>query len=111
MKKLIVVLAGVGAVIALRSVARQKMQQHCMQMASRCKQMMAGQSGEHGQPAAMPEHCKEMMAAQPGDGERAETREHAEEEARQFAGNGGAVETACVPAPPPPRPEDWATAT
>ena len=92
MKKLIVVLAGVGAVIALRPVARRKMREHCTQMAARCKQMMAGQSGEHGQAAAMPDHCKEIMATHQPHGETAETREHAQEEARQLAGVGEAVE-------------------
>jgi hypothetical protein len=97
MKKAIVVLAAVGAVIGLRQViprVARKMREHCQQMAAKCKQMMAGQSGERGEAAGMPEHCKQMAAHFRGHGDLAETRERSEEEAPQFVGQGQAVGTA-----------------
>jgi hypothetical protein len=90
MKKLIVGLAAVGALIALRPVARRKMREHCERMASKCKEMMASQPGQH-EAAGMRERCQEMMAAHKGHDEAAETGEHSEQEAPQFAGNAEAV--------------------
>ena len=90
MKKLIVGLAAVGALIALRPVAGRKMREHCERMASKCREMMASQPGEHGA-AGMRERCQEMMAAHTGQGEKAETSEHPEPEAPQFVGSGEAV--------------------
>ena len=64
MKKLIIGLAALGVVLAVRPLvkrkAAQKMREHCKQMAAKCKEMMA-QSGA-GDAAGMPEHCKEMAA-------------------------------------------------
>ena len=63
MKKLIIALAAIGAVLALRPVVTRKarsMREHCEQMAAKCKQMM-GQSGG-GEEAGMPEHCEQMAA-------------------------------------------------
>jgi hypothetical protein len=94
MKRAIVGVAAVGAIIALRPVASrisQKMREHCEQMASKCKQMMATQPGQGREGAAMPEHCKEMMARHGGEGEKAKTPERPEQEAPQFAGNREAV--------------------
>jgi len=51
MKKAIVGLSAVGAVVGLRPLARRmshKMREHCRQMAARCKQM-AEQFGGHGE--------------------------------------------------------------
>jgi hypothetical protein len=93
MKKVIVGLAAVGALIALRSVAARgghEMSGHCKGMGAKCKEMMASQSGQHGA-AAMREHCQEKMAAHTGQGDKAETPEHPEPEAPQFVGNGEAV--------------------
>jgi hypothetical protein len=49
MKKAIFGLAAVGAVIGLGPVMKRrighKMREHCKEMAAKCKQMMAGQSG------------------------------------------------------------------
>jgi hypothetical protein len=79
MKKLILGLVAIGAVIALRPVVKrrmvQKMGEHCKQMAARCKQMMAAQGGDRGEAAGRPEHCKEMMGHFEA---RGETREPAE---------------------------------
>ena len=69
MKKLILGLAAVGAVLALRPVIKRRMVQemsaHCRQMAARCKQMM----GDHEETSdreimrqKMREHCEEMPA-------------------------------------------------
>jgi hypothetical protein len=75
MKKVIVGLAAVGAVLALRPVLKhrmvQKMHKHCKQMGPKCKQMMAAQSTGHGEPA--------------------DTRELPEPEAPHFVANGEAV--------------------
>jgi hypothetical protein len=64
MKKLVIALAAVGVVLALRPVlkrkAHSKMREHCKQMAAKCKQMMAQYGG--GEEGEMPEHCKEMAA-------------------------------------------------
>lgn len=91
MKKLIVGLVAIGGIIALRSVAgraSQKMQEHCKQMAGKCKQMMAGQAGEQSE---MREHCEEMMAAHGGHGEKGEAPGHSEQETPQFVADGEAV--------------------
>jgi hypothetical protein len=91
MKKLIVGVVAVGSVLALRPVVKrrmvQKMREHCKQMAGKCKQMMASQSGER---SAMREHCKEM-ASHGANGEEAATPKHSEQEAPQFVGHGEAV--------------------
>jgi hypothetical protein len=53
MKKAIVGVAALGAIIGLRPLARrmaQKMREHCAQMAAQCKQM-AAQAGGRGEPA------------------------------------------------------------
>ena len=91
MKKLIVGLAAIGGIIALRSVAgqaSQKMQEHCKQMAGKCKQMMAGQSAGHSE---MREHCQEMMASHGRNGEEAATPERSAQEAPQSVAGGEAV--------------------
>ena len=73
MKKLIVGLAAVGAVIALRPVVKrrmvQKMREHCKQMAAHCKEMMGAQrggpgdaTGEEAMPQKMREHCGPQAA-------------------------------------------------
>ena len=98
MKKAIFGLAAVGAVIWLGPVVKRrigrKMREHCQQMAVKCKQMMAGQSGERGEAAGMPEHCKQMGAQFRADKEASETRGQSEQEAPQFVGHGQAVGTA-----------------
>jgi hypothetical protein len=77
MKKAIVGVAAVGAVIALRPALKrrllQKMHGHCQQMAPTCRQMMAGQPTERGEAAG--------------------TRQPSEQEAPQFVGSGEAVGT------------------
>lgn len=86
MKKVIVGLGAVGAVIALRGVAKngtQKMREHCKEMAGKCKQTMAGQSGEGAAAAGMPDHCTGMAAQFRGRGAATEEREHREEVAAQ----------------------------
>ncbi len=91
MKKLIVGLFAVGAILALRSAASRSghsMSEHCKQMAGRCKQMMAAQSADRGPTAGMRERCSEMIAAHKGHGETAEAKEHSEQEAPQFVGSG-----------------------
>jgi hypothetical protein len=94
MKKAIFGLATVGAVIALRPVLKrrilQKMQEHCQQMAAKCKQMMAGPSSERGEAAGMPEPCKQMAAQLHREHEAAATREP-EQESPQFVASGEAV--------------------
>jgi len=95
MKKLIVGVAAVGAVMALRPVLKrrmvQKMREHCTQMAGKCKEMMGAQPGAHREASGMPEHCKEVMAAHRAQGESVETSEHSEQEALQFVSRGEAV--------------------
>jgi hypothetical protein len=81
MKKVIVGLGAVGALIALRPVAGRK---HCERMAGKCKQMMASQSGQHSGAPGMREHCQEMMAAHRGHGQKTATHEHPEQKAPQF---------------------------
>ena len=85
MKKVIIGLAAVGVVIALRAVtgrAGQKMSEHCKQMAAKCKEKMA-QFGA-AEEAGTPEHCKEMAAkgkekmAQFQAGQEAPESEHPE---------------------------------
>jgi gas vesicle protein len=51
MKKAIVGLAAVGAIVGIRRAKRmsQKMREHCAQMAAQCKQM-AAQVGTRGEP-------------------------------------------------------------
>ena len=88
MKKLIVGVAAVGAVVALRPVVKrrmlQKMHEHCSQMAEHCKQMM-GQSASRSEttgheamdPEAMRqkmrEHCEPMGAGAKSARERVAT--------------------------------------
>ena len=95
MKKLIVGVAAVGAVMALRPVLKrrmvQKMREHCTQMAGKCKEMIGAQPRGRGQAGGMPEHCKEVMAAHAAHGESVETSEHSEQEAPQFVSRGEAV--------------------
>jgi hypothetical protein len=95
MKKLIVGVVAVGAVLALRPVVKrrivQKMHEHCKQMAAKCKQMMAARSTDHEEATGKPEHCKEMAAQFNAHGEPAETREQPEPETAQSVGSGEAV--------------------
>ena len=95
MKKLIVGVLAVGAVIALRPVLQrrlvQKMREHCTQMAGKCKEIMGAQPGAHGEAREMPEHCKEVIAAHGAHEESVETSEHSEQEAPQFVSRGEAV--------------------
>jgi hypothetical protein len=97
MKKAIFGLAVVGAVIALRPALKrrvlQKMQQHCEQMAAKCRQMMAGSSSERAHGSGMPDHCRQMAAQVRADDEWAATPEP-EQEGPQFVGSGEAVGTA-----------------
>ena len=89
MKKVIIGLGAVGVIIALRpAVGRisQKMHEHCGQMAGKCKQMMASQSGQQGA-AGMREHCQEMTASHTGQGEKAKTPAHPEQKAAEFVGS------------------------
>ena len=64
MKKAIVGLAAVGAVIALGPVVKRrighKMREHCDEMAAKCKQMMAGQSGARGEDVGTQEHGEQL---------------------------------------------------
>lgn len=64
MKKAIFGLAAVGAVLALAPVVKRrighKMREHCEDMAAKCKQMMAGQSGARGEEARTQEHGEQM---------------------------------------------------
>ena len=85
MKKLIVGVAAVGAVVALRPVVKrrmlEKMREHCGGMAEHCKQMM-GQSASRSEttgheamdPKAMRqkmrEHCEQMGAEREERSER-----------------------------------------
>ena len=69
MKKLILGLAAVGALVALRPVVKrrvvQKKREHCKQMAAHCKEMMGGHgeaTGREAMPQKMREHCEEMAA-------------------------------------------------
>ena len=68
MKKVIVGIVAVGALIALRPVVKrrmvQKMREHCKQMAVHCKEMMGAQPGGRGETTGqeamhqkMREHC------------------------------------------------------
>lgn len=94
MKKVIVGLVAVGAIIALRPVAGRvghKMREHCEHMAGKCRQMMAAQPEQGGKAAGMREHCAEMMASHRGHGETSETREHTEQEAPEFLAAGEAI--------------------
>ena len=71
MKKAIIGLAAIGAVIALRPLVKRtgaKMREHC-------KQMMAGQAGDRGEGAGMPDHCKQMMGQSEARGEEREPAE------------------------------------
>jgi hypothetical protein len=96
MTKAIFGFAVVGAVIALRPMLKrrllQKMQQHCQQMAAKCKQMMAASSTEGAHGAGMPEHCQEM-AARFRDYEQAAARREPEQDGPQFVSSGQAVGT------------------
>ena len=88
MKKLIVGVAAVGAVVALRPAVKrrmlQKMHEHCGQMAAHCEQMMgqsAGRSETSGHEAMDPEamrqkmreHCEPMGAEREERSERVAT--------------------------------------
>ena len=69
MKKLIVGLVAVGAVIALRPVVKRHVVQ---KMAAHCKEMMEGRSETTGHKARaqkMREHCEEMAAQHHQDAE------------------------------------------
>ena len=81
MKKLILGLVAVGALIALRPVVKrrmvQKMSEHCKQMATHCKEMMGAQRGGRGEATGreamsqkMREHCEPPAAE---DEDRRET--------------------------------------
>ncbi len=90
MKKAIVGVAAIGVIIALRPAAgrvTQKMREHCEQMASKCKQMMATQPGGRREAPSMPAHCEEMTTVHGGHGETAEPREPSQQEAPQSAGH------------------------
>lgn len=85
MKKLLIGLVAIGAIIVLRSAATrsgQKMSEHCRQMAGKCKQRQAREQSAEG---GMREHCKDMMAAHKGRDEAAETREPSEQPTLQLA--------------------------
>ena len=64
MKKLTIGLAAVGAVIALGPVVKRRvghrMREHCEEMAAKCKQMMAGESGAPGEEVGIHEHGEPM---------------------------------------------------
>jgi hypothetical protein len=65
MKKAIVGLVALGAVIALWPLARRtghKMSEHCGRMAATCKQMMTAQPGSRDEAAGMREHCEQIAA-------------------------------------------------
>ena len=65
MKKAIVGLVALGAVIALWPAARSmghKMGEHCGRMAATCKQMMTAQPGSRDEAVGMREHCEQMAA-------------------------------------------------
>jgi hypothetical protein len=83
MKKLIVGVAAVGAVVALRPVVKrrvlEKMREHCGRMAEDCKQVM-GQSasrsettGHEAMRQKMREHCDPMGAEREERSERVAT--------------------------------------
>ena len=59
MKKLIVGVLAVGAVLALRPALRrqmaQRMREHCTQMAAQCKEMMGAQPRVRDEASPMPE--------------------------------------------------------
>ena len=64
MKKLIIGLVAVAAVLALRPVGKRmahKMREHCEQMAGKCQEKMA-QFGGGGEESGMREHCKQMAS-------------------------------------------------
>ena len=55
MRKAIIGVAAVGAIVGLGVVSRRighKMREHCGQMAAQCKQMVAGQFTERGEATA-----------------------------------------------------------
>lgn len=63
MKKLIVGLAAVGGIVALRAAAERgghKMSEHCKSMGAKCKEMMASQSGQTEAPG-MRERCQQQF--------------------------------------------------
>lgn len=86
MKKLMIGIAAIGAVLALWQVIPrlgQRMREHCEKMAAKCKERMAQFGG--GEEAGAPEHCKQMAAqhkekvAQPeAGGQEGPVREHPE---------------------------------
>ena len=64
MRKAILGLVAIGAVIGLLPMLRRRaheMRAHCEQMAAKCKQMMA-QPGAADKPVGMREHCEQMAA-------------------------------------------------
>ena len=64
MRKAILGLVAIGAVIGLLPILKRKahkMRAHCEQMAAKCEQMMA-QSGAGDKPVGMREHCEQMAA-------------------------------------------------
>jgi hypothetical protein len=68
MKKLVIGLAAIGAVLAMRQLmkgkAAQKMGEHCNEMAAKCKEKMA--QFQAGHEAPMPE-CSEPTVVAHGD--------------------------------------------
>jgi hypothetical protein len=67
MKRLIIALAAIGAVVALGPVMKrkaQRMREHCEQMAARCTEKMSRHEG--GEEAGMPEH-PEPTVVESGD--------------------------------------------
>lgn len=73
MKKAIIGLVVIGAIIALRPAVKQKMHEHCGQMAAKCKQMMATQAKGRGEEARMSEHCGPMATQAEDRGEAVST--------------------------------------
>ena len=94
MRKAIIGVAAVGAIIGLGVVSRRighKMLEHCGEMAAQCKPMMAGQVTERGEATGTRERCGQVAAHFRGHSEVAETREQYHEKASQFVGQGEAV--------------------
>ena len=60
MKKLIIGLAAIGAVLAVRPALKRKAREHCEQMAAKCKEKMA--QSRASKETGMPERCQEMAA-------------------------------------------------
>jgi hypothetical protein len=98
MRKAIIGVAAVGAVVGLAVVGRRvghKMREHCGQMAKQCKQMMAGQFGEPGEATEEREHCGQRAAAHVRNhAEAGGAQEHSEQETPAFVREGEAVAAA-----------------